>query len=685
MAERTFFSRDISWLYFNERVLTEAARPSVPLAERFKFLSIFSSNLDEFYRVRMPLLMAKQQYAINRPNGKYDLSYAIPEFDEARQIINKQQQQFGHILTGQLIPLLAQQNVLLLYHQAIAEECKPNISDYFFTTIAAFLQPLVIKPNTSFFPKNNELYLFISMHEKDEESIAIINIPSDKIPRFYSIRQSDKQYIVFIDDILKQHLPFIFPCKEITGCFSFKINRDAELNLEDELPGDIAEKIEKQIAKRDEGSASRLLHQAGLPLRHLQLLCNLCKISIANAMEGGVYHNLKDMIDLPISDKQLFYPAQQPLPAAHLPKQLPLLSYINEKDLIVHPPYDSYGTVLRFFNEAAISIDTEDIYVTLYRIASDSKIANALISAAKNGKNVQVFVELKARFDEANNIRWAKKMKEAGVKVIYSIPKLKVHAKIALVKRKNGKDKSYLGLLATGNLNESTARFYTDHVLLTGDIKLLREMEQLFLFLANHKMPEKRDTISFDHLLVAQFNLQQRFLALMDREMMNANNGLPASIIIKLNNLEEQVLINKLYDASKAGVKVQLIVRSICCLMPGVEGMSENITIKRIVGRYLEHGRIFIFNNGGNTQVFMGSADWMNRNIYTRIEVCFPVYDKQIKQQMIKIVNLQLADNTQAVGIDQALQNVPVERNENDMAIDSQSAIYALLANENIR
>jgi polyphosphate kinase len=679
MADRAFFSRDISWLSFNQRVLTEAAHPLVPLAERFKFLSIFSSNLDEFYRVRMPLLMAKQQYAISRPGSRFDLSYAISEFDEARQIINSQQEQFGRILTGQLIPLLAQHNIFLLYRQDISEECTPDISSYFFTTIAAFLQPLFINPKTNFLPKNNELYLFISMQEKDEESLAIVNIPSDKISRFYNISQSGKQYIVFIDDILKRHLPFIFPGREITGCFSFKINRDAELNLEDELPDDIADKIEKQIAKRDEGSASRLLHQAGLPLRHLQLLCNLCKTSIANAMEGGVYHNLRDLMDLPVSNKELFYPKQSPLPAVQLPGLLSLFSAINERDIIVHPPYDNYGTVLRFFNEAAISTDVDDIYVTLYRIASDSRIANALISAAKNGKNVQVFVELKARFDEANNIRWAKRMKEAGVKVIYSIPKLKVHAKIALVTRKKGKDKSYIGLLATGNLNESTARFYTDHVLLTSHAGMLREMELLFLFLANRKKPEAENVIAFNHLLVAQFNLQQKFLSLIDREIGNAKDGLPASIIIKLNNLEEQVLINKLYDASNAGVKIQLIVRSICCLVPGVEGMSENITIKRIVGRYLEHGRVFIFHNGGDTQVFMGSADWMNRNIYTRIEVCFPVYDEQIKQLLVKIINLQLADNAQAVWIDDKLQNVPVERKENEFEIDSQSAIYELL------
>ena len=679
MNGRTYFSRDLSWLSFNQRVLMEAARDLVPLAERFKFLSIYSSNLDEWYRVRMPVVVAKQQFAIGKIKSNYNLSDSVSEFDEARKIIQQQQEQFGQILTQQLIPSLAEKAILLLYHQTIPTTVANISSDYFFTTLASFLQLFYITPATKFFPENNKLYLLISLQKKNEETQAIINIPSDAIPRFFSIAQPDKQYILFIDDIIIQHLYFLFPGKDISGCYSFKINRDAELNLEDELPENMADKIEKGIAKRNRGSASRLLYQSGMPLRHLQLLCNLCNASISNAVEGGRYHNLKDMTDLPLTDKQFFYPKLSALPALQLEQGASLFFAIDNKDIIVHTPYENYGTVLRFFNEAAIDENVEEIYVTLYRIASDSKIANALISAAKNGKQVQVFVELKARFDEANNIRWAKKMKEAGVKVIYSIPKLKVHAKIALVKKKDGNRKSSYGLLATGNLNESTALFYTDHVLLTSHAGLLREMELLFLFLANRKEPEEGNTIDFKHLLVAQFNLQTQFLSLIENEINNAKQGLPSGIIIKLNNLEEQVLINKLYEASSAGVNVQLIVRSICCLVPGVEGMSENITIKRIVGRYLEHGRVFIFHNNGDTKVFMGSADWMNRNIYTRIEVCFPIYDKQIKQQLRDILQLQVSDNTQAVRITKDLQNLPVDKSGNEPAINSQNSIYDVL------
>ena len=334
--------------------------------------------------------------------------------------------------------------------------------------------------------------------------------------------------------------------------------------------------------------------------------------------------------------------------------------------------------MIRFFNEAAIDIHVKKIYVTLYRIANDSRIANALMSAAKNGKQVVVFVELKARFDEANNIKWAKRMKAAGVQIIESIPGLKVHAKIALVKRKVHHRVELLGLLATGNFNETTAKYYTDHVLLTSQKHILREVERLFVFLKKRKKHPAETKLHFKHLLVGQFNLQSRFLQLIDREIYNCKKGLPAGIIIKVNNIEEKVLIAKLYEASQAGVKITLIVRSICCLIPGLPGMSENISAKRIVDRYLEHGRIFMFHNNGSPEVFLGSADWMNRNVYRRIEVCFPVLEPELKSQLIKIVNLQIEDNVQAVGLDPRCDNVELIQDPRNR-VRSQLAIAEML------
>jgi polyphosphate kinase len=361
---------------------------------------------------------------------------------------------------------------------------------------------------------------------------------------------------------------------------------------------------------------------------------------------------------------------------------LKLLDYLQRKEILLHPPYHSYDTVLRFFNEAAIDVDVRRIYVTLYRVAKDSRIANAMIQAARNGKKVTVFVELKARFDEANNIKWAKRMKEAGVDIIYSIPELKVHAKLALIKRKKNDKTEYFGLLSTGNFNEGTARFYTDHILMTSNPNLLTEAEELFRFLKKRKKPSHTHLLTFQHLLVAQFNLQERFIALIDREIRNARKGLAASIVIKLNNLEEKVMIAKLYEASRAGVKISLIVRAICCLVPGVQGMSENIKVIRIVDRYLEHGRIFIFHNNGRSEIFMGSADWMDRNLHRRIEVCFPVYQRAMKEEIALMINLQLSDNAQAVQIDSKGNNIPVSGEPGQESLQSQSAINAMLTSD---
>jgi len=324
---------------------------------------------------------------------------------------------------------------------------------------------------------------------------------------------------------------------------------------------------------------------------------------------------------------------------------------------MLHLPYHSYNYILRFFNEAAIDPNVKEIYVTLYRVAADSHIVNALISAARNGKKVTVFVELKARFDEANNLKWSKKMKAAGIRIINSIPGLKVHAKVALIKRMENKEMKNYSFMATGNFNEATGRFYTDHVLFTSNKEFGIELEWLFDYLQSRKQPSDYMKIPFEHLLVSQFNMIRRFEKLIEKEIKNAKKGRPAGIIIKLNNLQERNMIEKLYEASRAGVKVQLLVRSICSLAPGVPGQSENITVQRIVDRYLEHARVFVFHNNGEPQYFMGSADWMNRNLHSRIEVVFPVYDPKFGEELNHILQLQLTDNNKAVYINQALDN----------------------------
>lgn len=672
MNKFIFFDRDLSWLSFNERILQEAAKENLPLLERINFLAIYSSNLDEFYRVRMPGLMFQEK---NLPVKGYAQAHDEPSslYKEASGSIARQLEQYGEILTQHIIPQLRQNNIYLIYKEKIPAVIKDHVQQFFCSTLMSFIQVKRIKNKNDFFPENNKLYIAVGIQHNGKDEVYAVNIPSDKCPRFFSVRNENTVYVIFIDDILKENLHHFFPSCTITGAYSIKATRDAELELEDENEGDIALKIEDSLNKRDLRFVSRLLYQPGMPFTMLQFLVSAFNMQQASVVEGGSYHNLRDFFGFPVKEAPLSYPVW-PAVKRNESTTENFFEWMNEQDAILHTPYQSYDMVLRFFNEAAANPDITEIYTTMYRVAGDSKIANALISAANNGKKVLVFVELKARFDEANNIKWSKLMKAAGVKIVYSIPGLKVHAKIALVKRKAGLRMQYHALLSTGNLNESTARIYTDHILFTSNAAITGELELLFLFLSYRRKPVSPNEIKFSHLLVAQFNLQQRFLAMIDREISHAKNGRPASIIIKLNNIEDRVLIRKLYEASAAGVKVQLIARSICCLVPGIEGVSENISASRIVDRYLEHGRVFIFHNDGHEEIYMGSADWMNRNIYSRIEVCFPVYDEKIKEEIKHIISLQLADNTQAVLLNENMENIPKPVFSN--AVHSQQAIH---------
>lgn len=677
--EIVFFDRDTSWLGFNHRVLMEAKNNTVPLLERLKFLSIYSSNLDEFYRVRIPALLS-----LKKLEKKTGTSYYASILINIEKIISGQMKELGAILEEGLIPALKEKKVNLLYNEAIPNFLQKDCTDYFFNHITGILQPIFLNTkNTALLIENNKLQILVVLESAvNEEHLAIVNIPTDFLPRFYFVDDinSGTRFIVFIDDIIKANLGRVFTGYNIKACYSFKITRDSALDLQDEYEGDIANKIEQQIKKRDNGLATRFLHQPGLSMRILYSVFDKLNLTNANAVPGGNYHNLKNLLNLPLPDNQQFlYEPWEATSNKYLPAGEDIFTSMALNDIIIHTPYQNFLPVIRFFSEASIDIHVEEIYATVYRVAHDSMIVNSLITAAKNGKKVTVFVELKARFDEENNLKWASKMKEAGVKIIYSIPGLKVHAKTALIKRRENGRLKYYGIFSTGNFNETTATLYTDHVLLTTNAGMVRELEMLFLFFSFRVVPKKYKALQFDHLLVAQFNLQAKFLQLIEQEMEWAKQGVKATISIKINNLEEQVLIKKLYEASNAGVKINLIVRGICCLIPGVPNLSENIIVTRIVDRYLEHGRIFVFNNNGNPLVFMGSSDWMNKSMYFRIEVCFPVYDEKIKKELLLILDIQLRDNVKAVTINEQMQNVQATVKSGDFLIRSQQVIYETL------
>lgn len=646
-----YINRDISWLSFNDRVLNEAGRPAVPLLEKLQFLAIFSSNLDEFYRVRMPVLMAWKKIK-KKTTDQVVPNLDIGTYKKASKIIHKQQEKFGLFLTD-IIQQLAAENIILIYNQEIPLAVKSLTAKYFFSTIASYLQIIPVNEEFSFFPINNHLYFALT--DNSASDLFIVNIPADRINRFFTCQVNAKTYVVFIDDIIKLFLPNFIKDKSV-NFYTFKITRDAELNLQDEFEGDIAQKIEAEVNKRDLGYATRFLHQPGFPEQLIERLAVLFDLRKSSIVAGGYYHNLKDFFSFPIKEEALSFPKQRQI-EVHQDFEHSLFDQLDQKDILICTPYESFDPILRFFNEAAIDPEVVEIHTTLYRIAGDSHIAQALATAAKNGKKVNVFVELKARFDEANNIHWSRIMKEQGVRISYSIPNLKVHAKIALVRRKDGKESALFG---TGNLNEKTATVYTDYFLMTSNRLLTAELGQLFEFLPNRKKPSSPTDISFRHLLVAQFNLRQTFIGLIDEAIAQLSQGRTTLIKIKLNNLEEESLINKLYEASQAGVKVQLLVRGICRLKPQVQGLSENIKVKRIVGRYLEHGRIFIFRYGDDTKVYLGSSDWMDRNIYRRIETCFPVLETVLSKKIQQLFEIQFADDIEATFIDDLGQNIPI-------------------------
>ena len=674
-----FLNRDLSWLSFNHRVLMEAADKIVPLYSRISFLSIFSSNLDEFFRVRMPAIFAFS----NLESKKISLEEEYPRdlVQQVQATVFEQLEEFGSILTKQLLPGLQQQNIFLYYNEPVRKEHAETVREYFLSRVLSFLQPVFIQKDNQagFFLENNALYFIIDLvspEQPEKHQFALLNIPSANLPRFYELPMlGDDHYILFLDDVVRENLQEVFPGFDIQEAWSIKLTRDAEMNLEDEFIGDIAEKIEKQLEKREGGHATRLLFDQRMPEPVKDFVQKYFGLRTEELVPGGRYHNLKDLGGLPNPVKgKIAQINWQAVTHPGFNNHLSIFQSISEREKLLHLPYHSYNYILRFFNEAAIDPHVSEIYITLYRVAADSHIVNALISAARNGKRVTVFVELKARFDEANNLKWSKKMKAAGIKIINSIPRLKVHAKVALVKRWENEQWKDYSFMATGNFNEATGRFYTDHVFFTTNLEFGKELDMLFTYLQSRTQPVLYGKISFNHLLVSQFNMVKRFNKLIDREIKNALKGKPASIIIKLNNLQERDMISRLYEASQAGVKVQLLVRSICCLAAGVEGQSENITVHRIVDRYLEHARVFVFHNDGEPLCFMGSADWMNRNLHSRIEVCFPVYDVKLKQELLDILDLQLRDNTKAVLFTSDLKNNRITPAEPPVA--AQQSIY---------
>ncbi len=660
MPKFIYKNRDLSWLSFNYRVLQEAKDPKVPLFERIKFLAIYSSNLDEFFRVRVAGL---RSIANVEKKTQQELKLdPIKILKDISKIVNKHQTELAQIIRNQITPELRKHNIYLIDELQVTAKQKIYTKKYFDERVIPQIQPiLLIKNKIKPFLRNKRLYLAVKLQPKTSKAVkrvqnkyAIVEIPSNHLPRFIELPSEDNNtYIIFLDDIIRLHLNSIFHGYKIIESYSIKLTRDAELYIDDEYSGNLVEKIKRSLLKRSVGAPSRFLYDPFIPKDFLRFLTDSFKIDKNDLAPRGRYLNLSDFFTFPNPHNLNLYNSPLPTLRHHDLDQHPsMFDALTQKDYIIYFPYQTYNYVLQFLDQAADDPDVTSIFITLYRVAKESEVVSTLVKAVRQNKKVTVFVELKARFDEESNLIWAEEMKQQGIKVLYSFPGLKVHAKLALVNRiENNAEKSYC-YLATGNFNEKTALLYSDLGFFTSNEKLTSEVKIAFDFLIDNKTNPK-----FKSLLVSRFNMRKKFYELIDNEIQLAKKGKPAYIIFKMNSLEDKKMINKLYEASSAGVKIDLIIRGICCLVPGKNGISENINIISIVDRYLEHSRIYIFSNNGMPLIFTGSADMMTRNLSRRIEVIFPIFNKDIKKEIISIIELQLKDNVKARIIDKYDKN----------------------------
>ena len=682
-----YFKRDISWLSFNYRVLLEAEDETLPIYERIKFLSIYSSNLEEFYEIRV----AEHRGVIMKKNFTEESGAEAEEtLAEITEEVNRQQREYYRIFSKVLQELNRQD--IYLYQDSRPEPFHEEfVHNFFNEEVFPFLSPVMIQAgDIRTFIRDRRLYLVIRMVKKSKRMAepdyvpdyyyALMKIPYAKVPRFIELPTHEgKHYIMFIDDIIRANLSSIFPGYVVESCYSIKISRDADIYLDDEKGGNIVENIRKKVKKRKIGALSRFMYDSNMPDDFLAFICNAFGITTDDLVLGGRYNNLQDLIKLPNPrGKELEQQVPSPMRVPFLDEMGSVFRAVKKRDILLHFPYQSFDYLIRFLMEAAFDPKVDEIKITQYRVAENSAVINTLISAAQNGKKVTVFVELKARFDEENNMSTAERMEQAGIRIIYSIPGLKVHAKVAVILRKDTEDgckRRDFAYLSTGNFNEKTAHIYSDMALLTSNAELITDINKVFAVLEG-----KLAGPTFRHLLVARFNMVPELTRMIHREIEHVKAGRKGRIVLKMNGLHDQNMINELYNASENGVEIDLIVRGICCLVPN-RPFSANIKVTRIVDMFLEHSRIWYFYNDGEEELFLTSADWMRRNLNRRIETAFPILNAEIKRNIIDILNIQLQDNVKACLIDEHLHN-NFKRDGNPVKVRAQLAVYEYLKNK---
>lgn len=680
MNKIPYIHRDISWLSFNYRVLQEAKDSAVPLLERLKFLAIYSNNLDEFFRVRVA-----NHRTLFRTSKKTRKELEFPPqviLEKILSVVKEQQEEFSHIFEELIVPKLANHGIQLVRRLDLEDYQKTFVENYFADELLPFVQPvLLVEDKIKPFLSNRALYLAILLKDKKVEkpkpNYAIVKIPSDHVERFLELPSLDegKKVVIMLDDVVRHSLKLIFPGYDIVDSYSIKLTRDAELYIDDEFSGDLISKIRKSLSKRHIGPASRLVYDRNIPDHFLEFLTQVMDLSNYDLLPEGRYHNNSDFFAFPSFGKEYLTNIKlPPIKYKPLEDKANIFDAISTKDHLLNTPFHSYNSVVQFFEQAANDPLVTHIKIVQYRVSEKSRIMESLADAVKKGKNVSAFIEVKARFDEANNLKWGEFLEKAGVQVYYSMPGLKVHSKMALVRRIEKGEPVIYTYLSTGNFHEGTAKIYTDLGLFTANKKITSEVTRVFSYLETKKKPE----IPFKHLLVGQFGLKEMLLKKIGREIKYAKNGYPSEILLKLNSIQDQDMINALYEANQNGVKITLICRGICSIVAGVPGISDNITAFSIVDRFLEHSRIYKFSNKGNEEIYISSADWMVRNLNHRVETAVPILDKDLKNEINTLLKIQINDNTKSRSLHHKKINEYRDL-PNDLAVRSQVETYYFL------
>ena len=647
-----FVERDLSWMYFNHRILQEAEKKNVPILERMSFLGIYSNNLDEFFRVRMASL---NRIALSKDkNIKQDRERAkktIKEINHLNACYNKEFEMAVDDITEEL----EKQGIRLLHENELNEEQQLFIRRLYLEKLNGSTNPIWLSQVKEIGATGDDgIFLAVKRMEWHEDKkkpkvdYALISMPDKEMGRFVRLPKSDgMENIMYLDDVIRYCLPMIFigEGKATYEAYSFKFTKDAEMEMDNDLNSGVMQKVAKGVKSRKSGEPIRVIYDDSMPKELLKRIMSRLNIdTLDTIVSGGRYQNHKDLMAFPDCGRtDLKYPKWTPILKPELETEQSILDTIRQKDRFIHVPYHSFNSFIRVLREAALNPDVKAINVTLYRLAKASKVVKALICAARNGKKVTVVIELLARFDEESNIKWSKRLQEAGVEVVFGVEGLKIHSKLVYIQCKSGD----IACIGTGNLHEGNAKVYTDYMMMTARPQIVREVKKVFEFISKPFKPVK-----FRELLVSPNEMKPKILRLISDEIRNAKEGLEAWIKVKINHITDEDVVAKLYEASQAGVKISLLVRGNCSLVPGLPGVSENISALGVIDTYLEHARILIFANGGNPKYFLGSADWMPRNLVNRIEVLTPVYDEQLQHDLERTIDYGLRDTTNARIVD---------------------------------